>query len=103
MRCIPIYAAWEHIKDARCSNPLASFIFERSIAVITDLIILLVPIPLIWRLQALQPRKKIQAILMLSAGGIATLVTIVRLCWGLVRILFSSDWTFDYSIINITA
>ena len=103
MRCIPFRAAWQPVEGARCGNPFAGFIFDRVVAIVTDLIILLVPIPLVWRMQALQPRKKIQAILMLGAGGIATLVTIARLCWGLARYLSSNNFTFDYAIVNITA
>jgi hypothetical protein len=77
--CIPIQAWWNpSIKNARCLNLQALFISDTCVAIVTDFIILLVPVALIWSMQ-MPLKRKIRVGAMLSAGGAATGVTIYRL------------------------
>ena len=100
--CNPVRAAWDRVDGARCLSQRVIFMPDRVVAIITNLVILLVPAVLVWRIKVLSAREKLRTTLLLGAGGIATLVTIFRLYWG-VRFLSSNDFTFDYAIINITA
>ena len=100
--CLPIRAGWEPVAQHSCINQRIIFIPDRCVAIITDLIILLVPAVLVWPMGVLDARQKIKTIAMLGAGGIANLVTIVRLGWG-VKYLYSKDPTADYVLINTTA
>lgn len=50
---------------------------DTMISVITDILILILPIPMAWRMQA--PRwQKVKIVFLLGAGGAATLTTVVR-------------------------
>lgn len=92
--CSPIKAYWDHSVHGSCLNQRKIFIADTTLGFLTDFIILILPIPLIWSLHApLQKRIKIAAVL--GAGGIATGVTCFRL-WAVVRFIHSTDVTSDF-------
>lgn len=82
--CTPIAASWEPQypntetgDNPHCLDQAQLFMCDISIAIITDLIILILPIPLVWEMRA--PRKqKVKMIILLGAGGAATTATVVR-------------------------
>lgn len=82
--CTPVAAFWEPTytndatgKNPYCLNQAQLFMCDISIAITTDLIILILPIPLVWEMRAPQ-RQKVKMIILLGAGGAATASTIVR-------------------------
>lgn len=75
--CWPISAYWLGEKD-KCMDQSAIITADAIISVISDLVILLVPMPLIWSLQ-LPRKKRFRIIGMLCAGGVATAFSVYRL------------------------
>lgn len=75
--CWPISAYWLGEED-KCLNQSAIITADAIISVISDLVILLVPMPLIWSLQ-LPMKKRLRIIGMLCAGGVATGFSVYRL------------------------
>uniref|UniRef100_A0A0B7KT88 Rhodopsin domain-containing protein n=1 Tax=Bionectria ochroleuca TaxID=29856 RepID=A0A0B7KT88_BIOOC len=99
--CIPIRAYWDPLVHGRCLNQRKIFIFGLSLAIFTDLVILLVPMPLTWSLRV-PLRKKIKIMAMLGAGGIATGMTILRM-YKAVKFIHSNDVTADFVSLTLTA
>ncbi|MCJ1459210.1 hypothetical protein MMC28_009587 [Mycoblastus sanguinarius] len=81
-QCRPVAAFWDISlrHDATCQNSFWSYLISSLVHVITDLAILVLPIPLIWKLQMNRSQK-----LLLSAifalGGLAAIISIVRLVY----------------------
>ncbi|TLD07720.1 hypothetical protein PgNI_11022 [Pyricularia grisea] len=75
--CWPIEAYWLGEKD-KCLNQDIIILCDSILSVISDLAILILPIPLTWSLE-LSNRKKIRIMGILCAGGTATAFSIYRL------------------------
>lgn len=75
--CWPISAYWKG-ETEKCMNQSAIVASDAIISVISDLTILLLPLPLTWSLQ-LPKRKRLRVCGLLCAGGIATAFSIYRL------------------------
>ncbi|KAL2681293.1 hypothetical protein Neosp_008904 [[Neocosmospora] mangrovei] len=98
--CFPIRTYWDpSVRNAHCLNQRKIFFSSLSLSIVTDLIILIVPIPLTWKLR-MPLRKKIKIVLLLGAGGVATALTMFR-TYKAVRFLDSDDITVDYTPIDI--
>ncbi|RSL86735.1 hypothetical protein CEP51_002626 [Fusarium floridanum] len=98
--CFPIRTYWDpSVKNAHCLNQRKIFFSSLSLSIVTDLIILIVPIPLTWKLR-MPLRKKIKIVLLLGAGGVATGLTMFR-TYKAVKFLDSDDITVDYTPIDI--
>ncbi|KKK26951.1 hypothetical protein ARAM_004352 [Aspergillus rambellii] len=76
--CDPIPAYWTLDPHASCFDQRAALIADSVISVVSDLLILILPLPLTWSLQ-MSRNKKLRVIGMLSAGGLATAFSIYRL------------------------
>ncbi|KAL2833479.1 hypothetical protein BJY01DRAFT_253529 [Aspergillus pseudoustus] len=77
--CDPVPAYWmQDDPNASCLDQRAALIADSVISVVSDLLILLLPLPLTWSLQ-MSRNKKLRVIGMLSAGGLATAFSIYRL------------------------
>jgi hypothetical protein len=76
--CTPIRRYWDPNVPGVCLNQEVLFICDISLAILTDLLILLIPIPLVWRMNSTW-RKKLKIMLLLGAGGIAVGVVIFRM------------------------
>lgn len=76
--CEPVSAFWTKAPGAFCLDQQAALIADSVISLATDLIILILPLPLTWSLQ-MPLNKKLRVIGMLSAGGLATAFSIYRL------------------------
>lgn len=85
--CKPITAYWDDYdtdsngmadgQNGNCRGQATLFMGDIMISVITDVLILLLPIPLAWRMEA--PRwQKIKIVFLLGAGGAATVTTVFR-------------------------
>ncbi|KAI0594935.1 integral membrane protein [Biscogniauxia sp. FL1348] len=98
--CIPVRAYWDtSVQDAHCLDQRKVFIADLCLAIITDLVILLVPIPLTWSLN-MPLRKKVKIIALLGAGGAATAVTILRMV-KVIQFLNSTDVTYDFTLLDL--
>lgn len=75
--CNPVEAYWTGA-PAFCLDQQAALLSDSVISVVTDLIILILPLPLTWSLQ-MKTSKKLRVIGMLSAGGLATAFSVYRL------------------------
>ncbi|KAI3054290.1 hypothetical protein CBS147353_11454 [Aspergillus niger] len=76
--CDPVPGYWTLDPKASCLNQQAALIADSVISVVTDFIILVLPLPLTWSLQ-MSRTKKLRVIGMLSAGGLATAFSLYRL------------------------
>lgn len=56
-QCVPVQADWDPTKEPRCVNLDAELIIISSINVITDVLTLCLPMPLVWKLHASKARK----------------------------------------------
>lgn len=82
--CHPISAYWDIPEkpgvmgdNPNCLGQAKFFMGDIVIALVTDLIILILPIPLTWAMEA-PWRQKIKIIILLGAGGAATIATAIR-------------------------
>ncbi|KAH6645092.1 hypothetical protein BKA67DRAFT_527584 [Truncatella angustata] len=98
--CTPVRAYWDSSVHGTCLNQRKIFLSDISLAIFTDFIILLIPVPLTWSLRT-PIRKKIKIVALLSAGGIATAVTVFRLYLA-INFVHSTDVTSDFVAQNIT-
>jgi hypothetical protein len=90
--CVPVRAFWTHEK-ATCLNQFAVWFTNAAINIITDFAIILLPIPVIQKLN-LGKRQKIGLISIFAIGGFVCLVSILRL-QSLVAISNSVDASYD--------
>ncbi|PGH03210.1 hypothetical protein GX51_04245 [Blastomyces parvus] len=75
--CSPVSAYWG-ASEGPCLNQRAIIICDSVISVASDLIILVLPLPLAWSLH-LDAKKKFRIMAILGAGGLATAFSIYRL------------------------
>ncbi|OLN96627.1 hypothetical protein CCHL11_00821 [Colletotrichum chlorophyti] len=98
--CLPVSAFWNpKTPNPRCLNQRKIFIADMCLAILTDVAILVIPIPLLWGLR-MPIRKKLKILTLLGAGGIATAVTVYRM-YLVVEFLSSTDVTADFVILDI--
>lgn len=102
--CLPVKAFWDpevrqSSPDVKCLNQGIVFVTDSCFAVVTDATILIIPIVLVWSM-SLPFCKKVKAVLLLGAGGVAVAVTGYR-----VPLLFkyehSKDVTSNFVVINL--
>lgn len=80
-QCIPVSLAWHHWDNehpGRCNDINAQGWTSAAFNVILDVVVLLLPMPVIAKLE-LNVRKKILILLMFSIGFVVTVVSILRL------------------------
>lgn len=85
--CKPITAYWDNFEitdagavtggNSSCVGQATLFMGDISISIITDVIILILPIIMAWRMEATW-RQKLKIMILLGAGGAATVTTVVR-------------------------
>ncbi|KAI4654260.1 uncharacterized protein J4E78_007305 [Alternaria triticimaculans] len=90
--CTPVRAFWTHEKST-CLNQFAVWFTNAAINILTDFAIILLPIPVIQKLN-LGKRQKIGLISIFAVGGFVCLVSILRL-QSLVAISNSADPSYD--------
>ncbi|KAI8631140.1 hypothetical protein F5Y19DRAFT_425215 [Xylariaceae sp. FL1651] len=80
-QCYPISYAWDTNQPGYCINYGNSQLASGVINIITDFLILAMPIPLVWKLN-ISKHKKRQVTLTFAIGCTACLVSVVRLAWA---------------------
>ncbi|KAK2033296.1 hypothetical protein LX32DRAFT_649361 [Colletotrichum zoysiae] len=99
--CIPISAAWDlDIRPIKCLNQRKVFLLDMSLGLLTDIVILVLPLLLTSSLQ-MPLRTKIKIVGLLSAGGAATAVSMLRL-YKAVEYLETTDATEGFFLLNLT-
>lgn len=77
--CEPVPEYWlRNDPNAKCLNQSAALVADSVISMVSDILILTLPLPLTWSLQ-MSRNKKLRVVGMLSAGGLATAFSIYRL------------------------
>ncbi|KAF2627422.1 integral membrane protein, partial [Macroventuria anomochaeta] len=94
-QCWPIRSIWDKtITDAKCLPISAVIGFTGAgLSIMEDIIILLLPLPVVWKLQ-MSTRKKISVIFLICVGSFASITSIVRLKF-VVKYSNSFDSTWD--------
>ncbi|KAF9700165.1 hypothetical protein EKO04_001959 [Ascochyta lentis] len=108
-QCWPVRSIWDKtVTDAKCLPVSAVIGFTgAALSIVEDIIILLLPLPVVWKLQ-MSIRKKIGVILLISVGSFASITSIIRLKF-VVKYSNSFDSTWDnvdvikWSLIEILA
>ncbi|CAD6588420.1 MAG: hypothetical protein ASARMPREDX12_003322 [Alectoria sarmentosa] len=83
--CIPVSGYWNTKISAKCVNGEHFFLGSSIVNILTDLALLLLPIPYIWRLYR-TISQKIALIGIFMLGGFVTIISIIR-----ITILFKLD------------
>ncbi|KAI1417948.1 hypothetical protein F5Y13DRAFT_199079 [Hypoxylon sp. FL1857] len=78
-QCTPISFYWNPVEDdGFCINYGLQMLISSIINIITDFVILLLPVPLIWKLHTTKQKKRL-LILTFALGSMACIVSLVRL------------------------
>jgi hypothetical protein len=97
--CSPIRAYWDPKVDGKCFDQGKLFLADLSLNIFTDLVILLVPVPLTWWLHVSR-WKKCRIIFVLGAGGVATAISILRLV-KVLELQDSNDIAADFVLLDL--
>lgn len=55
--CVPVHALWTPGLEGRCINQVGTWIANAASTILTDVVILLLPVPYIWKLQLRRVEK----------------------------------------------
>lgn len=79
LQCVPIAANWDPklAATAKCVNFGAELIALSTINAVTDFVLLVLPMPRLWKLH-ISMRKKMQLIVIFALGGATVVVSIIR-------------------------
>ncbi|KAE8415512.1 integral membrane protein [Aspergillus pseudocaelatus] len=97
--CIPISKFWAPATPGRCLDQSKITLADAVISVVSDLIVLIIPLALVSTLH-LPTRKKVRVIALLSAGGLACASSIARLVL-IISNADSQDITMAFMRINM--
>ncbi|MCJ1309040.1 hypothetical protein MMC25_002695 [Agyrium rufum] len=92
--CVPVAAFWDKsIEGARCFNTMAYWFSNAALNIVTDIIILTLPIPALRSLRL--PRKQKYGLIGIFGVGFIIVVTSILRLHALYHISISTDITFD--------
>lgn len=97
--CVPIAKFWSTDLKGTCLNERSIILADAVVSVVSDMVILLLPLPLTLSLQ-MPTKKKIRVMGILGAGGLACASSIVRLVF-IVYTASSPDSTYAFMRINM--
>lgn len=97
--CRRIAGFWDPDLPADCFNQRAVFVADTAVSAVTDLAVLTIPIPVAVTLR-MSWSKRLKVLAMLSAGGIATAASIVRMIL-VVQLQKSNDEPVDFIRFNL--
>lgn len=97
--CRPIMGFWNLDVPSHCLNQRAIFVADTVISAVTDLAVLLAPIPLVGAL-SMPWKQKLKVYLLLGAGGVATAASFVRM-YLVIMLQRSDDQTVDFVRFNL--
>nr|OQO23057.1 hypothetical protein B0A51_08411 [Rachicladosporium sp. CCFEE 5018] len=81
-QCIPVSAYWNRYRpvppdDFQCIDEKAFSLITAGLAILTDVVVLLIPMAMLWNLQ-LNLRKKVVVGIALSLGWVVTIISAIR-------------------------
>ncbi|PGH27458.1 hypothetical protein AJ80_00937 [Polytolypa hystricis UAMH7299] len=88
--CMPVHHYWTALADQRCGNESSRVLAGTITNIITDILVLVLPMPTLWKLQ-LPAREKVVLIALMSLGLIACGASVVRAYYMYVSV----DLTYD--------
>ena len=91
-QCHPIPKAWESSIPGKCDNPNLNLLVTGSINVVSDILMLLLPLWTIWHMK-LPIRAKVNVSIAFGAGIFATIAAMMRLVYS-VKIVEGTDLSF---------
>ncbi|KAL8372475.1 hypothetical protein RB595_002009 [Gaeumannomyces hyphopodioides] len=97
--CRPIEGYWDDAVRSKCFNQRAVFIADTVMSALSDTAVLCLPIPIAMKLR-MTWQKRLRVLVMLSAGGVATAFSIVRLVLVL-HLQGSDDDPVDFVRFNL--
>ncbi|KAF2650777.1 hypothetical protein K491DRAFT_608145 [Lophiostoma macrostomum CBS 122681] len=99
MACIPIQAFWNRDLTGKCLDINALAYSTSGIALAQDLIILILPMPCVWKLN-IGKYKKLAVGLMFAIGTFGCIATMIRV-HALLSFRISTDPTWDYVPVTV--
>ncbi|KAI6715019.1 hypothetical protein JHW43_002526 [Diplocarpon mali] len=75
--CTPIEGIWDPKVESICFNQQVVFFTDAVVSVITDVVVLVLPLPLVYQLNV-SKIKKLRIATLLGAGGLATIASLMR-------------------------
>ncbi|KAK3337576.1 hypothetical protein B0T19DRAFT_455435 [Cercophora scortea] len=99
--CTPRAHAWDPSVPGTCSKTGVLPWFSGASSSLTDIIVLLIPVPILWRMN-MAFNKKVRVMAVFGIGLFACIASLIRL--GMTQVLYSStDRTWNISTISIWA
>ncbi|KAJ4388800.1 hypothetical protein N0V93_006260 [Gnomoniopsis smithogilvyi] len=97
--CQPINGYWDPSVPARCLDQRAVFVADTVVSAVTDLAVLLAPVPVI-RAIKMSFAQMVRVYLLLGAGGVATVASFIRM-YLVIQLQKSEDQTVDFVRFNL--
>ncbi|KAJ2989964.1 hypothetical protein NUW58_g3198 [Xylaria curta] len=95
--CRPLAYQWDKtIPGGECGNFLASYYGAHVIIFTLDIILTVLPIPVLWQLK-MDMKKKIVVTLMFGLGLFINILNLIRLAWR--QKVSSTDITYEYALL----
>ena len=91
--CAPIHGYWDHSIPATCIDSRAFYLGNSIANILTDVIILALPVRMIWHLQTSRSQK-VALTLVFGLGGFVVVVSSIRIAF---IIEVGPDFTWDYT------
>ncbi|KAK4452496.1 hypothetical protein QBC34DRAFT_483140 [Podospora aff. communis PSN243] len=76
--CVPVYKYWDRATPGRCNNEALQYLITSGLTVLTDILVLAIPIHIVIGLQVAR-KLKIMLICVLCSGVIVTIFSILRM------------------------
>ncbi|KAI9751734.1 MAG: hypothetical protein M4579_005925 [Chaenotheca gracillima] len=93
MTCLPIAGYWDKTIVARCVNAVTYFITSAGINVFTDVVILILPLPMVWNLQ-ISVKQKLVLCGIFLLGAVVCVATTFRIVAYLKIDYEDPTWSF---------
>ncbi|PWY90016.1 hypothetical protein BO70DRAFT_415451 [Aspergillus heteromorphus CBS 117.55] len=90
--CKPIHKAWNTTVEGTCISRAGVFMAGASASIVTDIVLLVIPLPIIARLK-MKSRKRFGLALMFGLGGLSLITSVLRLV-AIVPMLTSEDQSY---------
>ncbi|KAL8699056.1 MAG: hypothetical protein Q9224_001579 [Gallowayella concinna] len=90
--CTPVSFFWTRSGNGHCVNEMAVLYSNAGLTIFADIVILLLPVPIIWRLQ-MEKAKKIGVLGIFLLGGFVCVATIVRMVYIPQIVPIDPTWT----------
>ncbi|KAL8802925.1 MAG: hypothetical protein Q9182_003475 [Xanthomendoza sp. 2 TL-2023] len=90
--CTPVSFYWTRTGNGHCVNEMALLYSSAGLTIFADILILLLPVPIVWRLQ-MEKAKRIGVIGIFLLGGFVCVATIIRMVYIPQIVPIDPTWT----------